>query len=156
MKKLLIIITCIASLALTACSPRLVHRIDVQQGNVITQTQVNLLEPGMTREQVRYIMGSPMVADVFHENRWDYLYLYQPGYGETEEKRVTVFFEDDRLARIDGSVRPGDPIPESEANTRQSGLVVPPQERIEPGILNKMWYYLTFRKPEKVETVENR
>ena len=110
----------------------------------------------MTREQVRYIMGSPMVADVFHENRWDYLYLYQPGYGETEEKRVTVFFEDDRLARIDGSVRPGDPIPESEANTRQSGLVVPPQERIEPGILNKMWYYLTFRKPEKVETVENR
>ncbi len=67
MQKLLIIITLIASLWLTACSKfHLVHKIDVQQGNVITEDKVNLLEPGMTRRQVQFIMGSPMIADVFH------------------------------------------------------------------------------------------
>ncbi|MEN8133539.1 MAG: outer membrane protein assembly factor BamE [Pseudomonadota bacterium] len=155
MKKLLIIITCIASLALAACSPRIIHKIDVQQGNVVTQTQVNQLEPGMNRSQVRFIMGSPMVADVFHQNRWDYIYLFQPGYGESVEKRVTLFFDDDMLARLDGTFRPGDPIPEGEANIRQTGLIVPPEERIEPGILNKLWHYITFRKPgEKDYQVE--
>ena len=151
MKKLLIIITCIASLALAACSPRLIHKIDVQQGNVITQLQVNQLEPGMSRSQVRFIMGSPMVADVFHQNRWDYIYLFQPGYGEAVEKRVTLFFDDDSLARIDGTLRPGDPVPEEEANIRQTALVVPPEERIEPGVLNKLWHYITFRKPGEAD-----
>ena len=73
MKKLLIIIACIASLYLTGCTNsrfHLVHKIDVQQGNVVTQEELNQLKPGMTRRQVQYIMGSPMVADVFHQDRW--------------------------------------------------------------------------------------
>ncbi|RLA04026.1 MAG: outer membrane protein assembly factor BamE, partial [Gammaproteobacteria bacterium] len=80
MKKLLIIMTCIASLTIAACSRyHLVHKIDVQQGNVITQDEVNLLEPGMNRRQVQFVMGSPMIADVFHQDRWDYVYLLEPG-----------------------------------------------------------------------------
>jgi len=93
MKKLLIIITCIASLWLTACSNNgyhLVHKIDIQQGNVITQDEINQLEPGMTRRQVQYVMGSPMIADVFHQDRWDYLYRMQPGYGEASTEHVTL------------------------------------------------------------------
>jgi len=147
MKKLLIITICIASLTVSACSRyNLVHKIDVQQGNVITQEEVNLLEPGLSRRQVQFIMGSPMIADVFHQGRWDYIYLLEPGYGERTEERVTLFFEDDALARITGTLHP-DPAG-AAANTRpkQVTLVVPPEERIDPGVLNRLWHWITFRQ----------
>jgi outer membrane protein assembly factor BamE len=150
MKKLLIIITCIASLWLSGCSKpgfHLVHKIDVQQGNVITQDELNLLAPGMTRRQVQYIMGSPMVADVFHQDRWDYIYLMQPGYGETTSEHVTLFFEEDALTRIEGSMHPQDVSTDAPAPSRQVTVEVPAQERIPPGLLTRLWYWITFRKP---------
>ena len=146
MKKLLIIITCIASLSSTACSRyHLVHKIDIQQGNVITQDEVNQLEPGMNRRQVQYIMGSPMVADVFHQDRWDYVYLFQPGYGEKLEERVTLHFENDELSRISGTLHP-DEDGRAKARPQQVTLVVPPEVRVEPGVFNKLWHWMTFRK----------
>ena len=147
MKKLLIIMTCIASLSMTACSRyHLVHKIDVQQGNVITQDEVNLLEPGMNRRQVQYIMGSPMIADVFHQDRWDYVYLLQPGYGEKTEDRVTLFFDNDQLSRITGTLHPDEAGSAAPSRPRQVTLVVPPEERVDPGIFNKIWHWMTFRK----------
>jgi outer membrane protein assembly factor BamE len=148
MKKLLIIITCLASLILAGCSERfhIVHKIDVQQGNVVTQNRVDQLEPGMTRNQVQYIMGSPIVVDVFHQGRWDYLDFMKPGYGDTSLERVTVHFEGDSLERVTGTLLPSGTGPDPEAS-RQVTVVVPPQERIPPGIFNKIWHYLTFRKP---------
>ncbi|MGB5178824.1 MAG: outer membrane protein assembly factor BamE [Gammaproteobacteria bacterium] len=146
MKKLLIITTCFASLSITACSRyQLVHKIDVQQGNVITQDEVNQLEPGMSRRQVQYIMGSPMIADVFHQDRWDYVYLFQPGYGETVEERITLYFDNDELSRTSGTTHP-DAADTASARPQQVTLVVPPEERIEPGIFNKLWHWMTFRK----------
>jgi outer membrane protein assembly factor BamE len=101
MKKSLVpIITCFAVLWLNACSFAdwsLVHRIDVQQGNVISQDALNQLKPGMTRRQVQFVIGSPMVSDVFHQDRWDYIYLMQPGRGPVTTEHVTLFFEDDTL-----------------------------------------------------------
>ena len=147
MKKLLIIMTCIASLSMTACSKyHLIHKIDVQQGNVITQDEVNLLEPGMNRRQVQYIMGSPMIADVFHQDRWDYVYLLQPGYGEKSEDRVTLFFENDELSRISGTLYPDEAGADAPSRPKQVTLVVPPEERVDPGIFNKLWHWVTFRK----------
>jgi len=152
MKKLLIIITCIASLALAGCAslkPRLVHKIDVQQGNVLTQDDLNQLEPGMTRRQVQFIMGSPMITDVFHQDRWDYIYRFKPGYGEISEERVTVFFDGDSLERIEGTMRPAPEGKNAPARPKQVTLVVPPHERIERGVLNKLWHWLTFRKQDE-------
>ena len=150
MKKLLIIIACIASLSVAGCSkPHLVHKIDVQQGNVITQDDVNRLEPGMTRRQVQFIMGSPMVSDVFHQTRWDYIYQIKPGYGETTRERVTVFFDDDTLARIEGTLHPAPEGKNAPSRPTQVNLVVPPQERIERGVLNKLWHWITFRKADE-------
>ena len=148
MKKLLIIITCLASLTLSGCSKRfhIVHKIDVQQGNVVTQDKVDHLELGMTRNQVQYIMGSPIVVDVFHQDRWDYIYFLKPGYGDIVQERVTLHFEGDSLARVTGTMLPSPTGPDPEA-TRQVTVVVPPEERIPPGIFNKLWHYLTFRKP---------
>lgn len=151
MKKLLIIIACFASLGLSACSswglPR-VHKIDVQQGNVITQEMVNLLEPGMTHTQVRYIMGSPMIIDTFHEERWDYLYHFQPGYGELEKEHITLFFEGDALDHITGSMKPEE-ITDENANSRQTTVVVPPYIEVEPGLLDRLWNWITFKEIEE-------
>jgi outer membrane protein assembly factor BamE len=58
----------------------------------------------MTRDQVRFALGTPLVADMFHSNRWDYVYRFQPGRGEPQLRRLVVFFEDDKLARVGGDV----------------------------------------------------
>lgn len=103
-------ITGMACLWLTACSnvPRIVteYRIDVQQGNVLNQDMVAQLKPGQTRDQVRFILGTPMVADLFHAQRWDYVYRLQNGRtSEVETRRFSVFFnQDGRLERVAGDV----------------------------------------------------
>lgn len=80
------------------------YRIDVRQGNFVTQEMVAKLKPGMTREQVRFVLGTPLVSDIFHANRWDYVYRFQPGRGEPQQRRLSVFFEDDKLVRVGGDV----------------------------------------------------
>lgn len=80
------------------------YRIDVRQGNFVTQDMVAQLKPGLSREQVRFILGSPLVADMFHAERWDYVYRYQHGWEEAEQRILTVFFQDNKLTRVDGDV----------------------------------------------------
>lgn len=80
------------------------YRIDVRQGNFVTQEMVAQLKPGLSREQVRFILGSPLVTDMFHVNRWDYVYRFQPGRGEAEQRVLTVFFQDNKLTRVAGDV----------------------------------------------------
>ncbi len=146
-KRLILIITCFSVLWLSACSFAnwgLVHRVDVQQGNVISQDALNQLKPGMTRRQVQFVIGSPMVADVFHQDRWDYIYLMQPGGGEKTYEHVTLFFENDILARISGTLHPQATDDNSPAK-EQVTLVVPPEERVPPGLINRFWHWITFR-----------
>ena len=94
------------ALLLAGCGWLTPYRIDVQQGNYVSQEMVAKLRRGMSKEQVRYILGTPLVTDIFHADRWDYVYsLERPG--ETPvRRRLAVFFEDDKLARLDGDVQP--------------------------------------------------
>lgn len=99
------------SLLLAACSstPDITsrlspYRIDVRQGNYVTQDMVAKLKPGMSRDQVRFALGTPLVADMFHADRWDYVYRFQPGRGETQLRRLIVYFEEGKLARVGGDV----------------------------------------------------
>src|SRR5271170_1415242 len=80
------------------------YKIDLQQGNVVTQEMVAKLRQGMTLPQVRYVVGSPLVTDPFHPDRWDYVYLYEKGHKVTEHHRLTVIFIDGKLARFEGDV----------------------------------------------------
>lgn len=97
-----------AFLAVAGCSFPGVYKVDIQQGNVVTQDMIDQLRPGMTRRQVRFIMGNPMIIDTFHPNRWDYVYSMQPGGGERRQERVSLEFDDqDRLTSIAGDFRPG-------------------------------------------------
>ena len=99
------ILTLFALLWLAGCSsvPSLLYKIEIQQGNVITQEMVDKLKPGMTKSQVRFALGSPMISDAFHENRWDYIYRFDQRGRLVEQRNLTVFFENDQLARIAGS-----------------------------------------------------
>jgi len=93
-----------------ACNPLTalsVYRMEVQQGNYISQEAVAQLRLGMTKEQVRFVLGTPLVADIFHENRWDYVYRRQrENSRQVEERRVSVFFDGDKLVRLEGDVMP--------------------------------------------------
>src|SRR5437879_5973752 len=68
----------------------LVYRQDIRQGNFITQEMVSQLKPGLTREQVRYVLGTPLVTDPFHGNRWDYVYRYENGKGDLQKRNLSV------------------------------------------------------------------
>ena len=86
------------------------YRIEIQQGNYITQEMVAQLGPGLTRDQVRFVLGTPLVSDIFHEERWDYVFMRQRANSrEVEYRRIAVFFEEGRLKRIegDGAAAPG-------------------------------------------------
>jgi len=82
------------------------HRIDIQQGNVVTQEMVAKLKPGMTRQQVRFVMGTPPVVDPFRQDRWDYVYYYNKAGKITEHRRLVLLFDGDILKRIEGDVMP--------------------------------------------------
>ena len=80
------------------------YKIDIQQGNFVTQDMVSAVKQGMTKEQVRAILGTPLLTDIFHNDRWDYLYWHEDQAGKREQRRLTVFFEDGKLVRLDGDV----------------------------------------------------
>jgi outer membrane protein assembly factor BamE len=107
------IISCCAVLVpllLAACqrAPNLpgltAHKVDIQQGNVVTQDMVAKLKPGMSKSQVRFALGTPLVVDPFHNDRWDYVYVQQKRGRVTEQRRIVVLFSDDKLLRIEGDV----------------------------------------------------
>ena len=88
------------------------HRIEIQQGNFVSQEMVGQLKTGMTKDQVRFAMGTPLLADVFHGDRWDYVFVRQRANSrEAEHRRISVFFEQDKLTRVEGDVVGGGPAP---------------------------------------------
>ena len=82
------------------------YRIDIQQGNFLSADMVAQLKTGMTREQVRFVLGTPLVTDVFHADRWDYVYYREFGSGRKDRRRLSVFFEDNKLSRFEGENLP--------------------------------------------------
>ena len=107
-----IILLMVIAFALSACGglgalefPG-VYKIGIPQGNIITQEMIDQLRPGMTKRQVIFVMGTPLVRDPYHQDRWDYVYNYQPGGGIRGQEKVTIFFVDDGLVRFTGDFTP--------------------------------------------------
>jgi len=81
------------------------YRIEIQQGNYVTPDMVARLKPDLTRDQVRFVLGTPLVSDIFHDERWDYVFMRQRANSpEMEYGRIAVFFEDGKLKRVDGDL----------------------------------------------------
>jgi len=87
-----------------------VYKLDINQGNYITQDMVDKLKVGQTKPQVRLVLGTPLLTDVFHDNRWDYVYEYTRQGRKVEHRQFTAYFIDDKLARWEG-----DELPQSAA-----------------------------------------
>jgi len=100
---LLKIIQClIVGLGLGVLASGCVYRINIQQGNFLDQAAVEQVKAGMTRSQVRYLLGTPMVADSFNKERWDYIYYLKKGRNShVDSRRVTVYFDGDKVAKLD-------------------------------------------------------
>ncbi|CAI8816320.1 outer membrane protein assembly factor BamE, partial [Methylocaldum szegediense] len=120
MVKRVTVITYCLSLFLAGCSVNKlkdylpgVYEIDIHQGNIVSQQMVDQLRPGMTKRQVAFIMGTPLLVDPFHDNRWDYLYSNEPGGKPRIQKRITLVFDKDELIGLQGDFRPGN-LPEIE------------------------------------------
>jgi outer membrane protein assembly factor BamE len=96
----------LAALLVSACGLLSPYRADIQQGNVVTQDMIAKLQPGMTRSQVRFALGTPLVVDPFRQDRWDYVYMLMQQGEVKERRRVVVVFKDDKLAGFEGDVVP--------------------------------------------------
>ena len=83
-----------------------IHKVTVQQGNIVNQEMVDQLRPGMTRSQVRYILGTPLLMDTFDQDRWDYYYSIQRPSQEEVREKITVFFDGNILSHFSGDYLP--------------------------------------------------
>jgi outer membrane protein assembly factor BamE len=112
MIKLLVILTAFFTVnLLTACSTLQfpgVYKITVEQGNVITQEMIDKLKPGMTTEQVEFVMGTPLIKDTFNPQRWDYLYSISKRGAEPEQHRISIFFKNEKLDYFSGDFVPAE------------------------------------------------
>lgn len=144
MKTFLICILASITLLISACIKDKipsVYRIDIQQGNDITQQMINKLRPDMTQSQVTYVMGTPLLIDTFHPERWNYIYTFHPGNGSREQRRITLFFEKDLLHHIEGDIRiiAREDLP--QINKKGVHIIVPLSKKktgLFQGLLNKI------------------
>jgi outer membrane protein assembly factor BamE len=117
----------IACAALSGCGFALVHKIDIQQGNVVTPEQVAQLKKGMTKAEVRTLLGTPLLTDVFHGERWDYFFSFAKSDNLKERTGLAVMFENERLASWKGDV-PSISLPAMASSRPTSAPSVPPAE----------------------------
>lgn len=128
-------------MAQTACSTILdhlpgVYSIPIQQGNIVDQAMIDQLHPHMSKRQVLFIMGSPMLEDFFHENRWGYLYYNKPSGGDLTQKKVILYFENDQVVGIQGDFKPSGAA--AAKTTEQMQTVYLPKRKFEKTLLEKI------------------
>ncbi len=147
LKKLLPCLLCLTvAWGLSACSPRglanrVIYRVNVQQGNLISQDMLSRLEYGMSKEKILQIMGHPVLRDPFHRDDWYYVYTHRDGWKIGEQRNIVLRFRDNRLLKVEGDVRLGSMDSESlaaqlEAAPRRS-LVIP--DAAPEGLLRRLF-----------------
>ena len=152
MKKLALL--CIPLILLGACSRSfdggynvpLLYKIDIQQGNVIEQEMLNKLKPGMDKNQVKFIMGTPVIIDPFHNDRWEYVFSMQEAGGIREQRHITLHFdEDEKLTHVSGDVEVSStPIAENDIVTEDEAVSVPEGSyKEEKGFFGNLWDKVT-------------
>ena len=139
---------------LGGCSGRIpgVYRIDIQQGNVLTQSQLAQLEHGMEKRKVQFVLGSPLITDAFNPNRWDYYYSYEQGNGARVQRIVSVHFEDDRLVRVSGDVKASHG--QITVLPRRDELVKVPEGLVDDGLLAALTPGFLTDRPRFIEPRE--
>ena len=125
-----ILLVILTSMTLAGCVRS--YRVEIQQGNVISAEQIEKLTPGTSRNEVRFILGTPLIVDPFHAERWDYFYSLDPAKGEQVTKyRLSIWFENDLVTRteVEGAGLPG--------------AIQPDLEEDSPGFFSSLWDAVT-------------
>lgn len=120
------------------------YKLDVQQGNVVTSKMLLQLRPGMTKSQVRFIMGTPLIQDSFHDKRWDYVYQLRESGKIIEQRRVILDFENELLKSVRGDVAPSgsDKLKEKEDTANTGTRVInPPAKPADKGLMDKLKFW---------------
>ena len=112
-----------------------VYRMTVQQGNILTEEMVDSLKPGMTKRQVSFVLGTPLLTDFFHTDRWDYVYTIRRGHQPMEKRVLSLHFQDDALVRMEGDIRPD--AQRGELRERQEIVVSVPDYQERKGFLTR-------------------
>jgi outer membrane protein assembly factor BamE len=125
LRALLVALATLATgLALQGC----VYRMTIQQGNFLEERAITQLQVGMTRSQVRYLLGTPMVPDAFDRDRWDYLYYLKKGrLKKPDERHLVVYFQDDKVSKFDS--QDARPMPPAEQRQIEPGTVAPADKK---------------------------
>ena len=136
-------------LVLTGCSAEGtrklpgVYRIDIQQGNVIEQEMLDKLRPGMVKDQVHFIMGTPTIVDPFRVDRWEYIYTFSRGGDRRLQRHITIFFKENKLAYLEGGVVRGIRKPPEEYRKERKTVDVP-SRRKKKGFMSRLVNVLPF------------
>lgn len=128
--RMTILLVILTSITLAGCVRS--YRVEIQQGNVISAEQIEKLTPGTSRNEVRFILGTPLIVDPFHAERWDYFYSLDPAKGEQVTKyRLSIWFENDLVTRteVEGAGLPG--------------AIQPDLEEDSPGFFSSLWDAVT-------------
>ena len=137
-----------------------VYRIDVQQGNVFSQDMLDRLKPGMEKHQVKFIMGTPTISDPFHPDRWEYIYTYTHGAARRVQQHLTIYFEDEKLAYLDGDVKTAIRKPPEEVRNRSKIVDVPdiwaPKKGLISSVINRLPFVGDDSKTPEVEDIMAR
>ena len=107
------------------------YKVEIVQGNFVSREQVSALKPGMSRLQVRDILGTPLVTDIFHSDRWDYVFTLNRQGVPPQDRKLTVFFKGDALERFEGDEMPSESEFVATLDNRRKGAKVPPLEATE-------------------------
>jgi len=117
-----------------------VYKQEIQQGNTIDQKTVNQLKMGMSKRQVRFVLGTPLLVDIFHEERWDYIFSMKRSRETLERTAISLYFEEDHLVKIAGDLKPDPTAPKVDENRE---LIVSVPDYIDNrGIITKLLYRL--------------
>lgn len=121
----------LAVLTLALCACELVYKLPTRQGNVIEQKDLDALQLGMSREQVQFLLGTPIAASAFRDDRWDYFGYYKNPRGKVFSRTVSLYFEDDKLARMEGQqpLAAADTKPDLEAIEQEEKKAATEEER---------------------------
>jgi outer membrane protein assembly factor BamE len=156
--KLLVALLFVSSAFLTGCGAKVPiikpFKMDIQQGNVVTSKMLLQLKPGMTKSQVKFIMGTPLVVDSFHTNRWDYFYQMRQAGKIKEQRRVILEFEKDLLLRVRGDVVPEGTVGAaagSETSTART-ITVEPKPKEETSWTDKLKFWKKDEKKPEVKS----
>ena len=118
----------------------LLHKIDIQQGHVVDQEMLDQLKPGMDKKQVKFIMGTPVLIDPFHNERCEYIYSFQEGGTVREQRHITLHFENDKLAYISGDIEISNiPRQEYKTITEENAIIVPISDKEEKGFFGRLF-----------------